>query len=176
MSRRNKSTDFLKECMADALLHLMEHKPVEKITAQEITDLAGVGRATFFRHFASKGEMLTFKLVTLWDRWAHTHNLPDKSKFSLQTTEEMFAFNLAYRSIICKIYENRLQNTIYDAFYQVMFPQYGTDTVRCYANRFYSYGAFGLLDEWVRRGFRETPAQMADIVINKIVGKNITMT
>ncbi len=176
MPRRNKSTEFLKECIADAMLQLMETKPLEKITAQEITDLAGVGRATFFRHFSSKGEVLTFKLVTLWNRWADEHGLKDKSKFSLRTTEELFAFNLENRDIISKIYGANMKNTIYDAFYEVMSPQFGTDVVHCYANRFYSYGIFGLLDEWVKRGFSETPKQISDIVINHIVGENVTMT
>lgn len=43
MPRRNKSTDFLKECIADAMLQLMEEKPLKKITVKEITDTAGVG-------------------------------------------------------------------------------------------------------------------------------------
>lgn len=175
MPRRNKSTDFLKECIADAMLQLMEEKPLKKITVKEITDTAGVGRATFFRHFDSKGEVLTFKLITLWNRWADSRNLIDKSKFSLMTAEEMFAFNLEIKPIICKIYEAEMQNTIYDAFYQIMAPRFGTDTVHRYANRFYSYGIFGLLDEWVKKGFKETPRQMADIVINEIVGKNISL-
>lgn len=44
MSKKNKSAEFRNDCIADALLQLMEEKPIEKITAQEITDLAGVGR------------------------------------------------------------------------------------------------------------------------------------
>lgn len=68
-----------------------------------------------------------------------------------------------------------MQNTIHDAFYQIMEPSFGTDTVNSYANRFYSYGIFGLLDEWIKKGFRETPQEMADIVINEIVGKNISL-
>lgn len=175
MPRRNKSTDFLKECIADAMLQLMEEKPLKKITVKEITDTAGVGRATFFRHFDSKGDVLTFKLVTLWNRWAESRNLVDKSRFSLRTAEEMFAFNLNIKPIIAKIYEEEMQNTIHDAFYQIMEPSFGTDTVNSYANRFYSYGIFGLLDEWIKKGFRETPQEMADIVINEIVGKNISL-
>lgn len=176
MLRRNKSTNFLKECIADALIKLMDEKPLSKITAQEITELAGVGRATFFRHFSSKGDVLTFKLVQLWDRWADEHRLIDKSRFSLLNAEDLFEFNLSIKPMLCKIYEENMQAAIYDAFYQVMEPQFGTDTVHCYANRFYSFGTFGLLDEWVKRGFHETPKQMADIVINEIVGRNIAIS
>ncbi len=47
---------------------------------------------------------------------------------------------------------------------------YGENTLECYRGRFYSYGLFGLLDEWVRRGFHETPQDMQEY-INKICDK-----
>ena len=28
----------------------------------------------------------------------------------------------------------------------------------------YSYGLFGLLDEWIKRDFQETPEEMVDII------------
>ena len=176
MARRNKSTEFLKECIADALLKLMDEKPITQITALEITNAAGVGRATFFRHFSSKEEVLTFKLLLLWNRWAEEHSLIDISKFSLYTTKELFAFNLSIKPFIKKLYDEHLQNCIYDAFSKIMAPQFGTDMVQCYANRFYTYGCLALVDEWIKRGFLETPEQMAEIIIHEIVGKNVTLT
>lgn len=59
------------------------------------------------------------------------------------------------------------QSVLYDSFYQVIVPQFGTDAEECYQFRFYSYGLFGLLDEWVRRDFYEAPQEMAQL-INKI--------
>jgi len=53
-----------------------------------------------------------------------------------------------------------MQSAIYDAFYQVMMPQYGANAKECYQARFYSYGLFGLLDEWIKRGFKESVEEM----------------
>lgn len=61
MGRRTESTEFLKECIADALIKLMEEHSIDKIKVQEITELAGVGRMTYFRYFNSKQEVLAFK-------------------------------------------------------------------------------------------------------------------
>ena len=52
---------------------------------------------------------------------------------------------------------------VYNAFYQVMMPQYGADPAECYEARFYSYGLFGFLDEWIKRGFYETPEQITEL-------------
>lgn len=46
MGASPKTTDFLKECMADALLQVMKEKPFSKITVNEIADSAGVNRST----------------------------------------------------------------------------------------------------------------------------------
>lgn len=62
MSRRNESTEFLMECMADSLIALMKEKEYGKITINEITKKAGVGRATYFRHVESKEELIIYKL------------------------------------------------------------------------------------------------------------------
>ena len=56
-----------------------------------------------------------------------------------------------------------MQSAVYDAFYQLMMPQYGANAEECYKTRFYSYGLFGLLDEWVKRGFKETSDEMVRI-------------
>lgn len=65
MGSNAKTTDFLKECMADALLSAMKEKPFSKITINEIADAAGVNRSTWFRNFSDKNEAITFKLIQL---------------------------------------------------------------------------------------------------------------
>lgn len=73
MGRRSENTEYLKGTISDALLQLMENTPIDKITIQEITDLAGVGRMTYFRHFSSKTDVLSFKLQLLWKIWSGKH-------------------------------------------------------------------------------------------------------
>ena len=53
MYKKRDKSEFLKECMSDALLQLMGSKDFSKITADEIVATAGVGRATWFRSFKS---------------------------------------------------------------------------------------------------------------------------
>ena len=52
MRRKNTTAETLKEYIADALFRLMPTKSIDKITISEITDLANVGRATYFRYFS----------------------------------------------------------------------------------------------------------------------------
>lgn len=78
MRTRNATAEFLKECMADALLKLLQKKPLDEITISEITETANVARVTYYRHFHSKEEILYFKCHLISERWYH--GLP-KSRF-----------------------------------------------------------------------------------------------
>lgn len=163
MSRGTKTTEFMKECMADALIKLMKNTPIEKISISMITETAGVGRATWFRNFTSKNEAVTFKLVHQWERWAEEHDLEERHRYTVKNIETFFEFNYSIRNTLNIIYYAGIQSTLYEAFYQVMIPQYGANAEECYQSRFYSHGLFGLLDEWIKREYYETPREMAAI-------------
>lgn len=165
MGNNAKTTQFLKECMSDALIKLMSQKSVSDITVDEIAASAGVHRSTWFRNFTSKSEAITYKLTTLWFRWADNHNIKIQTRYDISNARDFFLFNYEIREIIVIIYNAKMQTAIFDAFYTVMTPQYGANADECYEARFYSYGLFGLLDEWVKRGFAETPNEMAETFI-----------
>ena len=163
MGASPKTTAFLKECLADALIELLETTPMEKITIPEIARLAGVGRTTYFRNFNSKEEMLSFKLIVLWERWAEAHKVKTKRYYSVENALTFFQFNYSIRALLSLMYRRNLQSALYSAFDIYLMPPNDGDLMECYKRSFYSYGLFGLLDLWIVRGFSETPEQMAEL-------------
>lgn len=163
MGRGTRTTEFLKECLSDALIRLMREKPFDKISINEMAKEAGVNRSTWFRNFSSKSEVLTFKFVQLWNRWSDEHAIAVRSRFTLDNARDFFQFNYEIKHILQVVYSADMQSAVYDAFYQIMMPQYGANVKECYQARFYSYGLFGLLDEWVKRGFKESADEMVQI-------------
>ncbi len=173
MGKNSKTTEFLKECMADALICLLQEKPLDKISAAEITERAGVGRATWFRHFSSKEEAVTFKLLRLWEHWAEAHDLGGRRRYSVDNAIYFFRFNYEIRDLHTVIYRVGLYSAIYDAFYSILMPMLdsGGDTAQArYEGKFFSYGLFGLLDEWIKNGFRESPRELAHLYRRAITG------
>ena len=162
MGASPRTSDLLKECMADALLRAMKEKSFEKITVTEITEAAGVNRSTWFRNFESKDEALTFKLVLLWYQWAGEHGMRDCRRYTAENVEDFFAFNASIQPVLETIYHAEQLPCVYDAFCHVMSAKSETTPAQAYEARFYSYGLFGLLDEWIGRGFCETPQQLAE--------------
>ena len=86
--------------------------------------------------------------------------------------EPFFAFNYSIKGLLSEIYREELQACVYNAFYLVMMPQYGANPAECYEARFYSYGLFGFLDEWIQRGFYETSEQLAALFRKMMSGKD----
>ena len=163
MGASPETTAFLKECLADAYIELLEERLAAKITVTEIAARAGVGRTTYFRNFSCKEDMLSFKLIRLWQKWAEDHRLAERYDFSLDNALTFFEFNLSIRPLLELIHKHGLQTSIYNAFYENMYRPRNADPLDVYRTRFYSYGVYGVLDEWIARGFAESPQQMAEL-------------
>ena len=54
---------YATDMLGPALLSLMAEKDIRRVTIDELAIRAGVGRATYFRNFSSKEELLTACLV-----------------------------------------------------------------------------------------------------------------
>lgn len=56
--RKNEAHDMVMESLTQALLQLMEKKPLSKINVSELCTRAGVGRVSFYRNFDSMDDIL----------------------------------------------------------------------------------------------------------------------
>lgn len=155
-------SDYLKECIADALLILLKEKPVEKLTVDEIVQKAGVGRVTYFRAFRSKQEAITFKFIKMWEQYCEANDVKVRDSFDLNNARHFFNYNYAIRHILETVYRAGLQEAVHESFYQIMLTmEHEPDIPKLYRESFYAHGLYGLLDAWVKRDFRETPEEMA---------------
>ncbi len=179
MRRRQETTAMLKESMGDALLALMREKPVEKISIEEMTARADVGRVTYFRYFKSKDELLAWKFRKLWERYTEKNGEVDLRKRSY-AVRNYFSFCLEVRDTIDLVYERGHQEAFLKAFLEVIrgYEYAGTDEEEPggqtqaarhkaeYIRNYYAYGLFGLFNTWVLHGYKETPEEMATIFMS----------
>lgn len=157
--------DYLKECIADAMIALIKEKPIQKITVDEIVKKAGVGRATYFRSFHSKHEAITFKFIKMWEQYCDLNDIKVRDSFDLNNARHFFAYNDSIRHILEIVYRAGLQEAVHESFYRIVLTiEHKSDAKRLYREKFYAHGLYGLLDEWVKRGFSETPEEMAQMI------------
>lgn len=165
MRRTTATTAYLKECMGTALLELMKEKPMEKVSIEEMTAKADVGRSTYFRYFKTKDEVLAFKILCLWNRFSEKNHVKDFQSDFQTATRMFFEFCLSVRPISDLLYQAGHQNVILDAYLQILTPEQQTEDVDAYyQSNGIAYALFGLVNAWILRGYKETPEEMVSIL------------
>lgn len=162
MRRRNATTEFLKECMADALVKLLQKKPLESITISEITDTADVGRSTFYRNFSTKEDLLRFKADLVFGK---LKELPEVSGVDgIAELAEIF-FQLMYdnRNFLDTVVNAGLGFIVLESW-AALPSSNASGKAKQIEQTFVIYGVYGVLLEWMKGGYKETPHEMADFV------------
>lgn len=160
MGRRTETTQYLKGRIADALIQLMNDTPVEKIRIQEITELAGVGRMTWFRYFGSKTDVLVFKLQQLWKEWIDEN--PCRCRIgSYEHALWFFSFGYSIRPLLTLLYRQNQYDVLLRAFLQYASTVESVPRREQYHEMFFAYGMLGIVIKWTAAGFQETPEKLA---------------
>ncbi|MDD7389116.1 MAG: TetR/AcrR family transcriptional regulator [Lachnospiraceae bacterium] len=163
MERRNISNEFLKECIADALIQLMKEKPLESITITEITALAGVGRSTYYRNFTSKEDILCFKIYLLGKRWMQKTPTDDKPD-SADLIRSFCCYLCSIRELLDLLYQNDQIYLVCTTLYNVIGPSEQDDKKTTYRKAFQSFGIFGIVFQWLKGGMEEGPEELARLI------------
>lgn len=58
MKKNDARVRYTKLVLKNALLKLMQTKPINKITVKEVCELAGLNRATFYAHYGNCFDLL----------------------------------------------------------------------------------------------------------------------
>lgn len=171
MARQARTTENLKERMADALLELLAEKPYAEISVSEITDRADVGRATYYRHFASKDDVLLYKFQTIFDNVPHQnkpfheHTLEDVTTFF----EEYFGNLAANKDVLEQVYSANLDYLLFIYMYRfTVTASAGGTLLTRYRVALHSASTFAIVDQWITSGFEQSPEELTDMIVNQL--------
>ncbi|MCI1674974.1 MAG: TetR/AcrR family transcriptional regulator [Ancrocorticia sp.] len=175
MARQARTTENLKERMANALFELLREKPYAEISVSEITDRADVGRATYYRHFGSKDDVLMYRFGTIFSRVPHPakpfhkHTAQDATAFF----EQYFASLYEHRAILEEVYEAGLDYLLFIYMYRLTVAQSrDAAVVDRYRVALHSASTFAIVDQWVTSGFEQSPDELADMIVNQLFSKH----
>ena len=144
-----------------ALLELMESHPLEDISISRICDRAQVGRASFYRNFDSKEDVIRKHLKALSDSWARKNEGIDQSLL----VESMFSYYGEHKDLFILLYKQGLAYLSLQNIVDTLGPKPEQSNIVAYSSAFLSFGIYGWIEEWFRRGFQETPKEMAELCL-----------
>ena len=160
----NQTSEFLRDCMAGAVIKLLERYPLEKIQVKQICDVSGYHRASWFRAFRSKSEAVTYHMVRLWQQYCDKHDIAVRDDFMIDNADAFFQYNFEVRDTTRLLYRRGLMTELAASFTSTMHDHHADDPIKAYHSAMFAFSLFGILREWIIRDFDQTPAEMARIV------------
>jgi AcrR family transcriptional regulator len=79
------------ERLGRALVELIQEKPIDDVTVQEVLDRASVGRSTFYLHFRDKNDLLLTQLEMFLEQMSTTLSVRKEASHRVAPVSEFFA-------------------------------------------------------------------------------------
>lgn len=169
----NSSALFAKQCIAEALIHLMEEKDYQKISLTEICETAGFSRMAYYRNFKSKDDILITYMKMLADQFRKDvlRKMPHTSSKSYKILEYAFYYFKNYQRFAQCLLDANLASVLqYGLNYYIDTYVAGVnaDMKTKYSLYVYSGGIFNVFSVWIANGLKEDPEEMAQILYERL--------
>lgn len=87
-----------------------------------------------------------------------------RNEFTLDNAEAFFQYNYEIRDMTRLLYRRGLMGDISKSFTAILYAHHREEPREAYKASIFAYSLFGILKEWIVRDFKESPAEMADII------------
>jgi AcrR family transcriptional regulator len=166
MNPQEKNT-YVKTQITKSLISLMSKKKINDISISEICDKAEVGRASFYRNYDSKEEVIQHHTDALINDWAEAiEKDPSASIYNFfQSLFQHFQKNQSFYKIL---YKQNMSSTILAAIRNRLNMNKDLSPSSLYSKAFTAYGIFGWIDVWFSNGMKETPEELNKIIVDNI--------
>ena len=161
-----------KRMMKEALIDLMDEKPLEKITVTEICKSADVNRSTFYAYYEDiSALMLEIENEILEHVTVYADNFNDYSdKRMLEVFEEFFNYvkdnARVFRVLVIRHdnsnFNRRMLDTVMDKY--KMSLEHNGELPAKYTYIYSVSGVIGIMGEWIDSGFAISSKKLAKMV------------
>ena len=163
------SDDKLEDYIVKALFSLMKTISFEDISITDITKKAGVGRATYYRHFNSKEDVIRYYFTKEMRTFVSTSQLIPQSKDDMFEIMFKILSGLKEKKEVMEILIQTRQERIYIDFLNTNMQKFvtthwGADSA--YVAYFMSGALFNLSLMWIKKGCVESVKKLTDSFVN----------
>ena len=168
------------ERLGSALVELIQEKPIDDVTVQEVLDRASVGRSTFYLHFRDKNDLLLSQLEKFLEMMSTALSIRKEESRRIVPVAELFAHIGTQKKVYRALADSGRLNDFFDlaqGYFSRGIEQRLRESKRLpklpqrelAARAFALAGSLlSLLRWWLDRGAEETPGDM-DELFHRIV-------
>ncbi len=153
---------YVIEHITDALLELLDCKPIGDISISELCDLAGIGRASFYRNFENKEDILRRYIKKIFKEWTDEADNKENSPLN-ELLRLLFAHFEIHRDFYRLLNERNLVYLLKDVIIGLCGPQPEHSKEEAYARAYVAYTLYGWIEVWFQRGMQESAEEIAEM-------------
>ena len=153
---------YVLEHITDAMLELMRDKPIEDISISELCETAGIGRASFYRNFNSKEDILRGYIQNIFQEWTQDDQ-QNEDKLLSERLRSIFSHFEAHRSFYELLNQRNLIYLLKDVIVGICGPKPEHSKIEVYARAYVAYTLYGWIEVWFQRGMKETAEEIAGL-------------
>lgn len=173
--KRVEANKLVKLKIARALVKLMEAQNFSDITITQIVETAGVARASYYRNFNSKEEVLIKVTDDIWNEYRNRNLELHQTFFSYDSILLAFRYFKTYQKFILSVCNAGLASIYLEMLDQLVEEMAGDmpyNDINRYAIYYYSGALYNVFLKWLENDMKERPEAMADMFY-KIITKGL---
>ena len=159
---------------------MLKTKSIEEITIREIVETCGISRASFYRYFRDKFDLLNWIFSQYMDELTGYYN--HTSLCYRQVTFDITSFMANSRTLFQKCFSYMGQNSFQEYFLSCLTNYVGNhlkelmyvDELTPEYQMMVSFNSMGVLytiNNWLQNGCRESPEEITKIIIDSMPEK-----
>lgn len=173
----NQRIMITKKMLKSSLIEILKTKSIYKVSIRELCEKAEINRSTFYKYYGSQFDLLAemesdvISLVT-----ESLSDEADKNSYSLAEMCSYLENNIELsRLLINNNIDPQFPEKIFSLpeVRQIINRVLGTKYAESefeYISNFLTYGAYQIIRLWINKENRESPEEIANLILNRIIG------
>ena len=180
MDKRIVENERVKKSIEEAFFTLLKKKPFSEITVSDIIRVSGVARASYYRNFESKEEIIEAYMGRQRNEVAHMITFSESVSdiFNEEKLVTALEHYLQQKEYILLLYDNGFGTFLQEdmnRFAEFSIGDMPQMSMERYSLYFLSGAMFNTTIQWLKSGAVESPQQMAKAFI-RMLSKNSLYT
>lgn len=165
----NSNNNFIKKCITDALLQLMNEKDFKDISITEISVKAGVSRMAYYRNYNYKEDILNDHMTELIEEYKimreeHADSIYNRFLFAYKFFKDNNDFITSMeKSNLSVIIQNKIND-----YMKIFYKNSDEDINEKYKLYILSGALYNSSKMWILNGMKETPEELAKIFVDRM--------
>lgn len=151
---------WAKKQIAQAAVELLKEKDPEAISISELCEKAGVGRASFYRHYQNLDDVLMKETLPVFESWKEKALAGEYPTMSA-LIESLLKIMLDKKDLFKVLTKRNRLSVLKNVLMELFGPDPDNDPVTAYSKAYVAYMFYGFVETWLQRGMKEDPEELA---------------